>query len=61
MRGLTHTKAPLIQKPLPSDDPTQRKPDITKARELLGWEPSVHVRDGIAHTAAHFRERLTEG
>ena len=40
---------------LPADDPTRRCPDITKARNLLGWEPKVSVRDGIAKTIAHFR------
>ncbi len=40
--------------PLPTDDPTQRKPDITRARELLGWEPKVQLREGIARTVEYF-------
>jgi nucleoside-diphosphate-sugar epimerase len=41
--------------PLPVDDPTQRQPDITLARELLGWEPTVDLRTGLARTAEWFR------
>jgi dTDP-glucose 4,6-dehydratase len=40
--------------PLPTDDPTRRRPDITLARELLGWEPEIGLRDGLARTAAWF-------
>ncbi len=39
---------------LPVDDPMQRKPDITKARELLGWEPTIQLREGLEHTIAYF-------
>ena len=45
---LTGTKSPIVYEPLPKDDPKVRKPDITRAREMLGWEPKVHVRDGLA-------------
>jgi dTDP-glucose 4,6-dehydratase len=45
---------------LPVDDPMQRKPDITKAREQLGWAPAVHVRDGIKHTADFFDRLLSD-
>jgi nucleoside-diphosphate-sugar epimerase len=41
-----------------SDDPSRRCPDISKARRLLGWEPAVHVEDGLAQTIAWFREVL---
>ena len=44
--------------PLPQDDPRQRKPDITKARTLLGWEPTVPLAQGLATTIAEFRARL---
>jgi nucleoside-diphosphate-sugar epimerase len=44
--------------PLPVDDPTQRKPDITKARELLGWEPTVDLRTGLVRTTEWFRRAL---
>ncbi|MDQ4131936.1 MAG: SDR family oxidoreductase [Actinomycetota bacterium] len=44
--------------PLPTDDPARRRPDITKARTLLGWEPEVSLREGLAHTAAYFKAAL---
>jgi UDP-glucuronate decarboxylase len=56
---LTGAKSKLAFKPLPQDDPTQRKPDITKARELLGWEPKVQLREGLAETIDYFRKFFT--
>lgn len=53
---LTGAKSKLAFKPLPQDDPTQRKPDITKARELLGWEPKVQLREGLIETIEYFRK-----
>lgn len=53
---LTGAKSKLLFRPLPQDDPTQRKPDITKARELLGWEPKVQLREGLLETIAYFRK-----
>ena len=47
----------LVFKPLPGDDPKKRKPDITLARELLGWEPKVPLQEGLVKTIAYFRER----
>jgi UDP-glucuronate decarboxylase len=44
--------------PLPQDDPTQRQPDITRAREWLGWEPKIQLAEGLRRTVEHFRERL---
>lgn len=55
---ITGSSSELTFHDLPVDDPMQRKPDITKARELLGWEPTVHVRDGIKHTADYFQHLL---
>ena len=52
---LTGTTQQIVYKPLPVDDPKQRKPDITKARELLGWEPKVDRADGLARTYAYFK------
>ncbi|MEZ5243851.1 MAG: UDP-glucuronic acid decarboxylase family protein [Acidimicrobiales bacterium] len=46
--------------PLPVDDPTQRRPDITRAKELLGWEPVVELREGIERTAAYFARVLAD-
>jgi len=48
----------LVYEPLPQDDPTQRKPDITRARRLLGWEPVVQLREGVERTSAYFAQRL---
>jgi dTDP-glucose 4,6-dehydratase len=48
----------LVHEPLPQDDPTQRRPDITRAREILGWEPTVQLREGVALTAAWFRREI---
>jgi dTDP-glucose 4,6-dehydratase len=52
---LTGTTQQIVYKPLPVDDPKQRKPDITKARELLGWEPKVGRAEGLEKTYAYFR------
>lgn len=51
----TKSKSRITFKPLPSDDPTQRKPVITLAKEKLGWEPSVALDDGLERTIAYFR------
>ena len=56
---VTGSKSRLIFKPLPKDDPKQRKPDIGKARRLLGWEPKVELSEGLARTAEYFRSRLS--
>ena len=47
----------LINEPLPEDDPRQRQPDISLARQLLDWQPRVHLEQGLAHTVKYFRER----
>ncbi|HLO42121.1 MAG TPA: UDP-glucuronic acid decarboxylase family protein [Phycisphaerales bacterium] len=52
---LTGSKSQIDFKPLPSDDPTQRQPDITLAKSRLGWEPRVSVRDGLLKTIEYFR------
>ena len=52
---LTGSKSKLVHKPLPADDPTQRQPDITLARQRLGWEPKIPLREGLAKTIAWFR------
>ena len=55
---LTGSSSQLISKPLPVDDPKVRQPDITLARELLGWEPRVDIENGLSKTIAWFREVL---
>jgi len=56
---LTGSASKLVFKPLPSDDPLQRQPDITLAREKLGWEPAVPLREGLVHTIAYFDRLLS--
>jgi UDP-glucuronate decarboxylase len=52
---LTGSKSELVFLPLPEDDPRQRRPDLSKAKALLDWEPSTPLRDGLVRTIAHFR------
>ncbi len=52
---LTGARVPIEMKPLPVDDPKVRQPDITRARAMLGWEPAVQLRDGVARTIEYFR------
>ena len=47
--------------PLPADDPKQRRPDISRARKFLGWEPTIPLRDGLKRTVAYFAERIKAG
>jgi UDP-glucuronate decarboxylase len=51
---ITKSKSKIIYKDLPSDDPTNRKPDITKANTILKWEPQYHLEDGITKTVEYF-------
>lgn len=55
---LTGSGSRLVYKPLPEDDPQQRKPDISLANELLAWEPSVQLRDGLRKTIQYFADML---
>jgi len=55
---LTGSRSRLVLKPLPQDDPMQRRPDIGRARELLGWQPTIALREGLARTIAHFESVL---
>ena len=57
---LTGSSSKIAFRPLPSDDPRQRQPDITKAREILGWEPKVALRDGLKPTIEFFDASLPE-
>ena len=56
--GLTNSKSDIVYRTLPQDDPTQRKPDISKALKLYGWEPKVDLTTGLNRTIAYFDEVL---
>lgn len=58
VRRLTGAKSEIVFRPLPVDDPTKRQPDITKARELLGWEPKVQLEEGLGKTIEYFKARI---
>jgi dTDP-glucose 4,6-dehydratase len=55
---MTGSKSPLVYRPLPQDDPKQRKPDITLARTLLKWEPKVALDEGLVKTLAYFKTKV---
>jgi dTDP-glucose 4,6-dehydratase len=55
---LTNSSSQVIFEPLPVDDPTQRKPDLTLARSKLGWEPTIALREGLTRTIPYFAEQL---
>jgi nucleoside-diphosphate-sugar epimerase len=56
--AMTGSTSPVEYHPLPVDDPVRRRPDITLARELLGWEPTVPFDAGITRTVEYFRQQL---
>jgi dTDP-glucose 4,6-dehydratase len=53
--SVTGSKSEIVLKPLPQDDPTRRRPDITKAQTLLGWEPQIQLREGLERSLEYFR------
>jgi len=55
---LTNSKSKIVFSPLPSDDPKQRKPDISLAREILGWTPSIDLREGLEKSIPYFASKL---
>jgi dTDP-glucose 4,6-dehydratase len=59
--GLAASSSPIVFRPLPQDDPQVRKPDITRARELLNWEPQVALDEGLLNTISYFRTLQDEG
>ncbi|MBX9628702.1 MAG: GDP-mannose 4,6-dehydratase [Gemmataceae bacterium] len=61
VRALTGSRSEVVSKPLPQDDPKVRRPDITRARRLLGWEPRVSRADGLRRTLAYFRAKVGPG
>lgn len=58
---LTGSDSTLVRRPLPQDDPTQRRPDITLATEVLGWSPRVPLREGLRRTIEHLRAEVHPG
>lgn len=60
IRSIVGTKSEIVFRPLPADDPRQRKPDITLAKVKLGWEPKVSFDDGLKQTVEYFRKILSE-
>jgi len=59
--GLVKSKSQLVYRPLPVDDPKQRRPDITRARTLLGWEPKVELEEGLTRTVGYFKSKVEAG
>jgi dTDP-glucose 4,6-dehydratase len=55
---LVGSRSKLVRRPLPVDDPRQRRPDITRARTILGWEPKVGLEEGLLKTVAYFKAKL---
>jgi dTDP-glucose 4,6-dehydratase len=55
---LIDTKSKMVFLPLPTDDPKQRRPDITKAKNILGWEPKVERSEGLKITLEYFKKEL---
>ena len=58
--AMTATKSKIKFEPLPSDDPRQRQPDISKAKAILGWEPKAELREGLAKTIDYFDRMLSK-
>jgi UDP-glucuronate decarboxylase len=59
--ALTGSASHIVRKPLPADDPTRRKPDISRAKEELGWQPTVSLAEGLEKTIAYFEWKLSGG
>jgi len=60
IQALVGSNCEIVFKPLPQDDPKQRKPDITKAKKLLGWEPKVALREGLGKSLEYFKKQVAK-
>jgi UDP-glucuronate decarboxylase len=58
LKTIPESKSKIVHVPLPQDDPKQRCPDITKARSILGWSPTVDLQAGLAKTIEYYRAEL---
>jgi UDP-glucuronate decarboxylase len=58
VKAMTGSKSEIIYNPLPQDDPKQRQPDITKAQNLLGWNPGIALEVGLERTIGDFAQRM---
>ncbi len=58
--GMTGSSSQIVRRPLPEDDPMQRRPDISKAQELMGWKPTVALDEGLERTIAYFRSLIAD-
>ena len=61
VKKLTNSNSKIVFRPLPADDPKQRRPDISKARELLHWQPTTQLEEGLRYTINYFDKLLREG
>ena len=59
--ALVGSEGPIEQRPLPSDDPVRRKPDISRAQQQLGWTPAIQLEEGLKRTVEYFRQALEAG
>ena len=59
--ALTGSKSKIVHRPLPEDDPRQRRPDISEAQRILAWRPAVNLEQGLKSTIAYFEKLLSEG
>ena len=57
---MTGSRAKIVHRPLPQDDPRQRKPDISRAQELMSWAPRTELREGLGRTIAYFERLLAK-
>jgi len=59
--SLTGSRSKIEYRPLPTDDPRQRQPDISRAQKTLDWEPKVQLQEGLEKTVVYFHDLLSEG